>query len=112
MGKKMSLSQGQRAQIVTLYRESYSEPKISAKCKVSKIAVHATMINWRLRRIYSDSKRSGRPKKTTVRDDHLKKWLAVRSPTSPIKKVRSALLAKGVKVSAMTVSRRLTYDFA
>ena len=32
-------------------------------------------------------------------------------PTNFIKKVQSALLAKGIKVGDMTVSRRLTYDF-
>ena len=68
------------------------------------------MVNWRLRRSYSDLKRSGRLKKITVRDDHLMKTIIVRSSTRAIKKVQSALLAKGVKASDMTVSRRLTYD--
>ena len=45
-GQKMSLSQVQRAQIVTLYREGYSERKISAKCNVSKTAVSTAIINW------------------------------------------------------------------
>ena len=39
------------------------------------------------------------------------KRIAVRSPTSSIKTVQSALLAKGFKVSDMTVSRQLIYDF-
>ena len=69
------------------------------------------MVNWRLRRSYRDSKKSGRPKKTTVRDDHLMTRIVVRSPTNSIKKVLSALLAKGVKVCDMIVSRLLIYDF-
>ena len=94
-----------------LYREGYSKRKLSAKCNVSKIAAHTAIVNWGLRGSCTDLKRSGRPKKTTVRDDHLMKRRVVRSPTSSIKKVQSALVAKGVKVSDLTVSRQLTYDF-
>ena len=110
-GQKTSLNQVQRIQIVTLFRDGYSERKISTKCNVSKTAVHTAIVNWRLKRSYSNSKRSGNPKKTTVRDDHLLRRMVVQPPTSFIKKVQSALLAKGVKVSDMTVSRRFTYDF-
>ena len=83
MGKKPSLSQVQRAEIVTLHKEGYSEHKISAKCDFSKTAVYRAIINWRN---YSDLKRSGRPKKTTVRDDRLMKRIVVQSPTCSIKK--------------------------
>ena len=99
MCKKTSLNQVQRDGIVTLYKESYSERKIGAKCDVCKRAIHTAIVNWRLRRNYSDSKRSGKPKKTTVRDDRLMKRMVVRSPTSSVKKVQSALLTKGVKVN-------------
>ena len=96
MGKKPSLSHVQRA--LTLHKEGYSERKISAKCNVSKTAVHKAIINWRLGRNYSDLKTSGKLKKTRL----IKRMIA----QSPIysKKVQSALLAKGVKVSDMTVS--------
>ena len=46
-----------------------------------------------------------------MRDDHLMKRMVVQSPTGLMKKVQSALLAKGVKASNMTVSCRLTFDF-
>ena len=93
-GKKPSLSQVQHAEIVTLHKEGYSEHKISAKCDVRKTAVHRAIINWRLRKNYSDLKRSGGPKKTTVRDDRLMKKMVVQSATCSIKKVQSALLTK------------------
>ena len=88
MGKKPSLSQVQRAEIAKLYKKGYSERKISAKYDVSKTAISEVVINWRLRKNYSDLKRSGRPKKTTVRDDNLIKRMVVRSPTSSIKNVQ------------------------
>ena len=46
-----------------------------------------------------------------MRDDRLMKRMFVQSPTCSIKKVQYALLTKGVKVSNMTVSRRLRFDF-
>ena len=70
MGKKLSLSQVHRAKIVTLYKEDHSKRQISAKCDVSKTAIHTVVVNWRLRRNYNDLNRSGRPNKTTVRDNH------------------------------------------
>ena len=112
MGKKPSLSQVQRAEIVTLRKEGYSERKISAKWDVSKTAVHRATINWRLRRNYSDLKRSERSKKANVRDNCLIKRMVVQTSTCSIKKVQSALSTKGVKESDMTVSRRLRFDFS
>jgi len=40
MGRKKSLSEVQRGQIVALHNEGLSERKIAAKLKVSKTAVH------------------------------------------------------------------------
>ena len=59
MVKKSSRSQVQRVEIATLHKEGCSERKINAKCDISKAAVHRAIINWRLRRNYSDLKRSG-----------------------------------------------------
>ena len=73
----MSLSQAQRAQIAKSYIEGYTARKIGAKCDVSKTAVHAAMINWRLRRSCSELKSSGRSKEITVGDDHLMKRMVV-----------------------------------
>ena len=62
MGKKSSLSQVHCAEFVTLYKEGYSNRKISAKCDVNKTAVHIAIVNWRLRTNYGNLKRSGRTK--------------------------------------------------
>ena len=45
MGKKMSLSDVKRSQIVTLYDERYSERSISERVKCSKNAVHDAIVN-------------------------------------------------------------------
>ena len=62
---------------------------------------------------YSNAERSGRPRKTTPRDDHVIQRAAARSPMSSASKSRAVglLLANGVDVSWRTVSRRLVNDF-
>jgi transposase len=111
MGKKASLNETQRAQIVILCKEGQSERQISEKLSVSKTAVHQAIMKFKKSGLYCDQKRSGRPRKTTMRDDHLIRRIAVRSPMSSCKKIRSALLQKGTDVHRSTVSRRLTKEF-
>lgn len=111
MGKKASLSEVQRAQVVTLHKEGYSERSISERVGCSKTAVHQAVAKFQMEGTYTDAKRPGRPRKTSPRDDHMIRRAAVRSPTSSASKIRSALLAKGVNVSRRTVSRRLVNDF-
>jgi transposase len=111
MGKKASLSDVQRAQIVTLHKEGYSERKIAVKICCSKTAVHTAISKFENEGSYSDKKRTGRPRKTTKRDDNLMKLIVSRSPTSSCKKVQANLLQKGCEVSVSTVSRRLSKEF-
>ena len=101
----------QRAQIVALYKEGYSERSISERIKRSKNAVHNAVLKFKKTGTYSDAKRSGRPQKSTPRDDHIIRRTAVRSPMSFASKIQSVLLAKGADISQRTVSRRLVIDF-
>ena len=68
MRKKATLSQAQRAQIVLLHDEGYSERQISLRMSCSKAAVNIAMRKFEHGGQYSDKKRSGRPRKTTRRD--------------------------------------------
>ena len=111
MGRKSSLTETQRARIVLLNQEGYSERQISKGEKCSKTAVHNALAIFKNFGSYSDNKRSGRPRKTTARDDRPIRRVAVHSPRSSSKKMRSALLAHGTDVSCKTVKRRLTKDF-
>ena len=111
MAKNSPLSEVLRAQIVALHKEGYSERLISQKIKCSKNAVHNAIVKFRITGTYSTAKKSGRPRKTTPRDDLMIRRTAVRSPMSSASKIRSALLAKGTNISRRTVSRRLVDDF-
>ena len=66
MGRKASLSEFQRARIVTLHEEGYSERKIAGMIACSKTAVNTTINNFELYGNYSDKKKSGRPRKTSL----------------------------------------------
>ena len=111
MGKKKSLSEVQRAQIVALHGENLSERQISAPMECSKTAVHHAIAKYQQEGSYTDKKRTGRPRVTTAREDNVMRRVVVKSPTSSMKKIRPELLHKGRRISHMTVSRRLSKEF-
>ena len=88
MGRKASLSDIQRARVVILHEEGYSERKIAVQMACSKTAVHSTINNFELYVNYSYKQKSGWPRKTSRGDDHMMKPTVSRSPTSSCKKYR------------------------
>lgn len=111
MGKKLSLSEVERAQVVVLHQEGFSERAISKKLKRGKTAVHNAVVKLANSGTYSDRQRSGLPRKTRSRDEHATRRITVQSPMSSSRKTRSILLSKGTAVSRRTVSRRLIKEF-
>ena len=81
MGKKRSLSEVQRSQIVVLHDEGYPEREIGKRIGCSKTAVHQAIVKFKNSGIYNDAKRSGSPKKTTPRADNVIKRQVMKSPT-------------------------------
>ena len=110
MGKKKSLSEVQRAQIVALHGQNLSERQISAQLGCSKTAVHQAIAKYQQDGSNTDKKRTGRPRVTIAREDNVMRRIVVRSPTSSMKKIRAELLRRG-RISHMTVSRRLSKEF-
>ena len=111
MGRKASLTEVQRAQIVLLHDEGYSERQIALKMRCSKTAVNNAIRKFEHDGQYSDKKRLERPRKTTSRDDNMMKLTVARSPTSYCKKIQGMLLRKGCEVSISSISRRLSKEF-
>jgi len=107
LGKKRSLSKAQRAQIVILRQDGYTERAISERLVVSKTAVHQAVVKFKTCRSYSDCK-SGRPRKPTRRDDILIKRCVVKSPTCSPKRIWAELGETGSRISR---SRCLTDEF-
>ena len=94
-----------------LYKEGYSERSISERIKRTKNAVYNAVVKFKKTGAYSDAKRTGRPRKTTPRNDRMIRRTAVRFPISSARKIRSVLLAKGADISQRIVSRRLVINF-
>jgi len=107
---KWSLSQAQWAQIVILHQEGYNERAISECLAVSKTAVYQAVVKFKNCGFYSDCKRSGRPRKTTWRDDILIKRCVVKSPTCSAKKIRAEIGETGSRINRRTISRCLTNE--
>jgi transposase len=96
MDKKASLTVVKRAEIVVLHEVGLSEREIGKKVHVSKTAVHQAVSKLKISGKYTNLKRSGRPRKTTTRDDHVIRRMVVRSPTTFCNKVRLFLAEKRV----------------
>ena len=77
MGKKASLSQTKRAQIVILRKEGLFKRKICIKVTLSNTAVYQAIARFQNFGLYHDKKRSGRPRKTSSLDDNLIWQIAV-----------------------------------
>jgi len=68
-GYKRSLSEAQRAQIVILRQEGYTDRAISERLAVSKTAVHQAVVKFKNCGSYSDCKRAvvhGKPPDETI----------------------------------------------
>ena len=96
MGKKKSLSEVQRAQIVALHGQNLSERLISAQMGCSETAVHQAIAKYQEDSSYTDRKRSGRRRVSTAREDNLMRRIVMRSPTSSMKKIKAELFCAGV----------------
>ena len=105
------MTEVQRAQIVILHKKEVSERQIAASLSFSKTRVHQAITKHVCEGIFCDRKRSGRPRKTSIRDNNLIRRMVVRSPTGSTKELQAALLRKGTRVTQMTISQRLSRKF-
>ena len=79
--------------------------------KVSKTAVHNAITKYQNEGIFTDRKRSGRPKVTSPREDRLMHKVVTRSPMSSSEKIQAKLIDTGTAVSTKTIQRRLSLEF-
>ena len=103
MGKKSSLSSEKRAQLVTLSNLNFSVREIARKMKVSKTAVHNAIAKYQNKGIFTDRKRSSRPKVTSRREDRLMHKVVTRSPMSSSEKIQAKLIDTGTIASTKTI---------
>ena len=87
MGKKSRLLVVERAKIVTLNEERYSEMQISKKLKFNKTAIHQGIVRFRNFGSFQDFYRHGKLWVVSQKDDHRMKRMVVRLPTSSSQKL-------------------------
>ena len=110
MGKKLSLSSEKRAQIVSLSNLNFSVREIARKVEVSKTAVLNAITKYQNEGIFTDRKRSGRPKVTSRRENRLMHKVVTRSLISCSKKIQTKLIDTGTVVSTKTIQCRLSLE--
>ena len=101
----------ERAQIVALHKNGLSQRQISKQLSIGKSSIKRAVTKFKNKGIYGNRKKSGKPKKTTSRDDISMKHAVARYPTSFCKKIKFHLLLKGTNASISTISRRLSKEF-
>lgn len=106
--KKANLDPFSRAKIVTLRDEGYSYREIGRRLKCSHSTVIELCKKFDVTGKVVDMKRSGRPKKSTPRDDRELARMSLHSRLSTSKDLQRAWAENcGVSVDASTIRRRL-----
>ena len=100
-----------RAQIVILHKQKWSQRRIATYFNVSKTGVQKTIKRFQNTQSYQSLKRSGRPKVTTTRTDHIIRRLAVSHPEWPASRIRNELAFMRPLPSRDTICRRLRVKF-
>ena len=101
------LSEAIRGQIIASSNEGFSQRKIAAKIKVSKGAVQRTLERFRDTGSYS-TKRSGRPRATSLNEDQYIKTTSLRDRTATAGNIQSIVTASREKsIIRSTIKRKL-----
>ena len=85
MGENRYHADVERAQKVALHKTGLSQRQISEQLGVSKSSVQRAIEKFNMEGIYNNRKKSGRPRKTTPRDDNTMKRIVARSSMSSCK---------------------------
>lgn len=111
MGRAKSLSPELRARIFAYKNCGKPERLIASILNISKTAVHNAIVKYSSTKSFVDKKRTGRPRKTSRQDDRIIRRMAVENPECTTGDISTELASRGIHVSKMLVSRRLTKDF-
>jgi hypothetical protein len=110
MGRKADISDFVKGQICALRAEGYAQTVIAIHLKVSRHAVQNALRESPADNLLRRSK-TGRKRKTTIRQDRFFKNVVVRSPHASSSCIAQDAIQNGIRVSSRTVRRRLSVDF-
>lgn len=107
-GNGVGVLREKRAQAVILYQEGNSYRKISKKLNISYGAAYRAVLRYKLTGSNLDKKRSGRPRKTTKKDDKFIVLSSARNRRLTAPEITANFNKTAEKtVSMSTISRRL-----
>jgi transposase len=108
MGKK-AISFEIKMQIIAYHRVYFSNVSIAQLLNISEHCVRNTIKKWEETGDVKDRKRSGRPRKTTTKEDSMLFRLSRSSPTSSLRTLSREWVNEdgSTKASIQTISRRL-----
>ena len=110
MGKKLAIAPVVRAQVVALSGIGLSQRAIQSRLHISKTAVQQAIHKHTITGLFDDAPRSGRPRKTSVRDDRVLKMIVQKNPRASLPKLSCELRTAGINVSTNRISRRLSNE--
>ena len=92
-----------------LLNEGFLNRRFPKKCRVAKRLFIKHLLDFAILDCIM-TRKGVKDQEKSPRDDNLIRQIALRSPNSSCKKIRTALLLKGTYVHRKTLSRRLVYD--
>lgn len=93
-----------KMQIVKLYERGMSQQNISDQFQIHKSIISRILKRYRIRKTVAAAPRTGRPRKTSARDDNAIIRQIKRNPWATSSEIRSEI---GANVSSRTIRRRL-----
>ncbi|XP_061196656.1 uncharacterized protein LOC133204931 [Saccostrea echinata] len=106
---RRKLSDAERWQAIGMVRTGMTYRRVGEHFNVSHTVIFRLVQRWRRTGGVEEAKRSGRPRKTTEREDRLLKRLAKQSPFDTANTLRSKWNTQA-RISRSTVNRRLNKE--
>ena len=108
MAKRKQTTPRKCSILIHMYREGHTERHIASVLKLSKTAVHKSIVRYRETGSGESQKRKGRPRITDKRHDSHMKRLVLANPTLSSEMIKQELNSIA---SSRTIRRRLVDDF-
>lgn len=102
-----TISQERRAVIVALHKENLSNRAIASRVCCDRRTVDRILLRYETGESLTPRQKSGRPRKTTARDNSIMVRMVLRDRRITAASIRAEMHHRNVNVSARTVRRRL-----
>lgn len=95
----------QRLQVVVMWSQAKAVSEIAASIPCHRASVYRLIKHVAETSSIKDKQRSGRPRKTSERDDRVIQGMAKRDPFVTAKRIKETVTTSGIGVSEATIKR-------